>query len=389
MQNVPNYSPNPAYQRTMISMRSPRRMSALKIVLIVLVLMFALLAGLATLALIGFETGAVGFLIGLTLATIPVPFYILLVLWLDRYESEPLWLLATAFFWGALVAVFIAMLLNTISGVAVGAVTGDARIGEGFSAIISAPVVEESSKALVLFSIFFFKRDEFDGVLDGIVYATMVGLGFAMTENVLYYGRAAAVEGLNGSALTFVLRGVMFPYAHPLFTSMTGIALGFASISKNFFVKYFVPLLGLTLAVGLHMTWNLTASLGGGMFLLAVAFVMIPMLVGVMVAVILALIREWRIVRDYLRGDVQRGLFAHDEYVRLCTIHGRMGASFAALKRGGISLWRTRMDYHRTASELAFHRNRVARGLVSADQLAFEREAELINALHTLRQTLA
>jgi len=49
-------------------------------------------------------------------ATLPVPIYIMLLLWIDRYESEPLWMLTTAFLWGALVAVFIAIILNTING---------------------------------------------------------------------------------------------------------------------------------------------------------------------------------------------------------------------------------------------------------------------------------
>jgi len=59
-----------------------------------------------------------------------------------------------------------------------------------FGAVISAPIVEESAKAFILFVLFFWKKDEFDGIVDGIVYAGMVGLGFAMTENILYYGRA-------------------------------------------------------------------------------------------------------------------------------------------------------------------------------------------------------
>jgi len=48
-------------------------------------------------------------------ATLPVPIYLMLVLWIDRYEAEPAWMLATAFFWGALVAVFFAFLINTAS----------------------------------------------------------------------------------------------------------------------------------------------------------------------------------------------------------------------------------------------------------------------------------
>ena len=134
-------------------------------------------------------------MIGMLAATLPLPVYVGLALWIDRYESEPLWMLATAFFWGALVAVFIALLFNTASSVMVAVVTESEATGEAFGAVISAPLVEETAKAIILFIFFFAKRDEFDGVVDGIVYAAMVGLGFAMTENIQYYGRAAFAKG--------------------------------------------------------------------------------------------------------------------------------------------------------------------------------------------------
>ena len=64
--------------------------------------------------------------------------------------------------------------------------------------MISAPIVEESGKAFILFVFFFWKADEFDGVVDGIVYASMAALGFAMTENIQYYGKAVAQEAGGG-----------------------------------------------------------------------------------------------------------------------------------------------------------------------------------------------
>ena len=169
-------------------MRSGHR-SAIKIVTSVFAALIAVMLGLIVLLLIGFETGPVGLLIGLIAATLPVPVYVALALWIDRYESEPFWMLATAFFWGALVAVFIAFLFNTASTLMVAVMTESDETGQAFGAVISAPIVEETAKAIILFIFFFAKRDEFDGVVDGIVYAAMVGLGFAMTENVLYFGR--------------------------------------------------------------------------------------------------------------------------------------------------------------------------------------------------------
>jgi RsiW-degrading membrane proteinase PrsW (M82 family) len=118
--------------------------SAFKIIVSVIAVLFALLLGLIVLLLIGFETGPVGLLIGFIAATLPVPVYVGLALWIDRYESEPLWMLATAFFWGALVAVFIAFLFNTASSVMVAVMTESEAAGEAFGAVISAPIVEET-----------------------------------------------------------------------------------------------------------------------------------------------------------------------------------------------------------------------------------------------------
>ena len=62
-----------------------------------------------------------------------------------------------------------------------------AAVGQLYGGSLSAPFVEEIVKAAVLYAIYRWRRHEFDGVLDGIVYAGMVGLGFAFTETVLYY----------------------------------------------------------------------------------------------------------------------------------------------------------------------------------------------------------
>jgi len=362
--------------------------NALKIILAVFAIMIAALLGLIVLLLIGSETGLVELIIGFVCATIPVPIYIMLLLWIDRYESEPLWMLATAFFWGALVAVFIAIILNTINGAIVAAATNNAQIGENFGAVISAPIVEEGSKAFILLVLFFWKKDEFDGIVDGIVYAGMVGLGFAMTENILYYGRA--VQGGAG-ALTFIfiLRGMAAPFSHPLFTSMTGIGLGWSRQSNNVFVKIVMPVLGFMLAVMLHATWNGTATYGGAAGFFAGYFlIMGPAFIVTLMVIFFSLRREGSIVRQFLYPDYQRGFFDVQEYEKLCTIRGRMGMSWNAMTTRGFSGWRTRMRCNQMASELAFHRSRVARGFVRNPQTAQERENAYLYTLHELRQKL-
>jgi RsiW-degrading membrane proteinase PrsW (M82 family) len=351
--------------------------------------MVGALLGLIVLLLIGAETGLVQMIIGLICATLPVPIYVMLLLWIDRYESEPLWMLATVFFWVALVAVFIAFIFNTGFSIMAAVATNSKQIGENFGAVISAPIVEESAKAFILVVLFLWKKDEFDGIVDGIVYAGMVGLGFAMTENILYYGRALQ-DGVGGLTVVFIIRGMAAPFSHPLFTSMTGIGLGWARQSNNGFVKVAMPVLGFMLAILMHATWNGTATYGGlPGFLAAYFLIMGPAFIITLMVIFFSLRREGRIVRQFLYPDCQNGFFDRQEYERLCTIRGRIGMSWNALTTKGFSEWRTRMRCNQIASELAFHRSRVARGMARNPLSAQERENTYLYTLQELRQRLA
>lgn len=378
--HIPPSAPPPIY---------PKRRSGLRWAAASIAALAALLLGLITLWIIGYETGPVPLLIGFIVAVLPVPLYVVLVLWLDRYEPEPLWMLAVAFFWGALVAVFFAIIINSV-GVLLVEEAFNSEVAGFYGLVISAPIVEEGSKALALFILFFWKRDEFDGVLDGIIYAAMVGLGFAMTENIKYYSEAVIESNAAG---VFIVRGLFSPYAHPLFTSMTGIGLGLARQSHNRATKLIMPLAGLALAMILHSGWNASAFFGrkfqsGALVILTYFMVMVPVFIGVLLSVVLALRREGRILSEHLRCDLERGLLSEGEYLRLCTIRGRMSASFDALTRNGVGAWRDRRRFNRLTSELAFHRNRVARGITARAGSDALREANYMREIHQLRMRL-
>jgi RsiW-degrading membrane proteinase PrsW (M82 family) len=373
----PNFAPP-------IAIKSSAHVSAIKIALGILAILIASILGLLVLLVIGIETGPVGFILGLLAAMIPVPVYVVLVLWIDRYEGEPLWMLGTAFFWGALVAAFFAFLVNTIFGETIDALTGNPNAGEAMSAVISAPVIEETGKAFILFVFFLWKKDEFDGVVDGIVYAAMAGLGFAMTENILYYGKAAA-EGGGMLTATVIVRGFFAPFSHPLFTSLTGIGLGLSRQSNNATVKVITPIVGLLMAIFMHGIWNGAAVLGGGpLFLIIYVVVMVPAFLIILVVIGLSLRREGQVVREFLVMEIERGLFTREEYEQLGSITGRMGSSFNALSRTGVKGWRARRRFNQLASELAFHRSRVSRGIRSRNLDPQAQEAAYLHALQTL-----
>lgn len=350
-------------------------------------LLGALLLGLLVLVMMGFTTGVMGMFVGFVLAVLPAPVYILLALWVDRFEKEPVWMLAAAFIWGASVAIFFAYILNTGFGIIASLIIGE--MANTATAVFWAPMIEEFSKGLALIIFLIWQKDEFDGILDGIIYAAMVGLGFALMENIAYYGRAMAGGGLSSSLLVFVVRGIVSPFAHPLFTSMTGIGLGAAQLARRGSpAKFVLPVLGISLAMFLHFLWNLSANFGAGYFFLAYVVIMIPALLGVLTMVIISLYREGKLIRTHLAPELQSGLLDQKAYESLCSVTGRLGEAFRALFTGGFSVWRTRTQFHDMASDLAFHRWRTSRGIFPRRQTPAAREAAYMQRLQELKLKL-
>src|SRR5215470_17449310 len=176
------------------------------------------------------------FLVALGLALLPVPLLIALVLLLDRLEPEPPGNLVFCFAWGAGIAALLAGIINTAGLLYVTQPALGKGNGQFVSAAIGAPVVEETLKGLVLVWLLWRRRQELDGPTDGIIYAAMVGLGFAMMANNGYYVSALVRPEVGGVPLlgvTFVFRGVLTPLAHPMFTAMTGIGAAYAATHRR------------------------------------------------------------------------------------------------------------------------------------------------------------
>ena len=346
------------------------------------ILAAALVLGPLSLLAIGLGVGE-GFFVGLLMAALPVPFYVAFALWVDRFEAEPPWLLVLAFIWGGAIAVFFSLLFNVVHEGLVTQLAGAASAST-LTAVLAAPFIEELTKGAALFLLFLWKRDHFDNVTDGIVYASMVGLGFATTENVQYYGEALAKEGGAGAAVVFFLRGVLSPFSHPLFTSMTGIGLGLARETRRTWVKWIAPPLGLAGAMALHSLWNLSAS-QGPVFFAAYFVVMVPAFVAVIVIAIFSLRREARMIRAHLENVVAEGLLSRDDLVVLSSVTRRIGASGQALLTRGFGQWRARRRFHALATELAFHAWRSSRE-ATADADAIH--AELRDAVRAARARL-
>jgi RsiW-degrading membrane proteinase PrsW (M82 family) len=200
-------------------------------------------------------------LLALLIVAPTVFFYFLVIRGTDRYEPEPFWLLSVAFFWGAVVSTLTSLVFNDVGQGAIQASlgAGQAALVEASTASFVAPLVEETSKGfgvLVLWAISALWVREVDGALDGAIYGGVVGLGFTMTEDVLYIASAGAQHGSEGFFQVFVLRTVLAGLGHASFTAMTGLGIGIAAESGSGLIKIIAPIGGWFAAVGLHFLHN-------------------------------------------------------------------------------------------------------------------------------------
>ena len=344
----------------------------------------AMLAGAAVMALVLAGSGAPNALvIGVLLAALPVGPLIAAFLWLDRYEPEPLGLLGFAFGWGAVVATAVALVLQLLDQYAFGTT-------ETFSAAVVAPVTEEAAKGLFVVLLLFARRHELDGILDGIVYAGMVGIGFAFTENILYLasaymgGDGIGPGGIEGATGTFVVRGIFSPFAHPFFTSAIGIGVGYAVVTRSRFWRRFAPLLGYVVAVLGHALWNGSAFLDDGqLFMLTYVFLMVPAFIVLVGFAVWARNREGQMLTRALTDCADRGFLAHAEVPWLVRLAGRRASRGFARANGGAAAAKAMGDYQQQAIELGFLHARFLRGTAPADFAT--RGQEMVNYLVALR----
>ncbi|TCO57995.1 PrsW family intramembrane metalloprotease [Actinocrispum wychmicini] len=333
----------------------PRRFTVLLPVVGLIVLS---LCGLGVFAYLTARVGLVAELIGLGAALLPVVPVVAVFLWIDRWEPEPAKLLWLAFTWGAFGATLTALLINNTA-----AVVGDLLLGKGggdtVSAVVSAPLIEEAAKGAFVLAIFLRRRHEFDGVVDGIVYGGMCAAGFAFTENVYYFGRIFVEHGFGHTGVigAFILRGVLAPFTHPLFTVMTGIGLGVAATTTRRGIRIAAPIVGYVIAVGLHALWNAAATLGNARTFLNVYFlIMVPVFVGAAALVHWARKREQRIVAAALPEFVREGLVAASETELLGSLRRRLEWRRRIRRKYGPVAARAVADYQVTVTELAFAR---------------------------------
>lgn len=313
-----------------------------------------------------------GILLCLLFSLIPTAIYGWFVNWLDRYEKEPWWLLATAFAWGAIPAIIMALIAQIVLDIpTTWVLSGEGLAYEIVGGSVWAPLTEEFAKGLGLVLILVLARREVDNILDGIVYGAMAGLGFAFTENLFYFGGALVEGGWGDWAFVVLLRTVPFGLNHAFFSGMMGAGLGLAYLSQNPLARIFGLLSGFVTAVTFHGLHNLGAALAAGNCLTICLSFLVDwggiLLLGILIALIWRQEKSW--MAEQLTGEIT------PEVYQMITSWGRwQGSRWEALLRGDLAEWRRLGHLRHAAAELAFGKQRLARlGQDGAMQREIER----------------
>jgi RsiW-degrading membrane proteinase PrsW (M82 family) len=274
--------------------------------------------------------------------------YLLFMRAIDLYEREPLRYVIPVFVWGFAVATTVSLVFNTLFRLTLSSVTS-VKTASFFTAVVEAPVVEECSKGLALLLIFFIaylvrRRSgliEFAGVMDGIVYGSAVGFGFAIAEDLLY--------GLQYGPETFLVRRIFGGFAHASFTALTGIGLGLVPWVQSRALKVVLPVLGLMGAILLHAMFNFTATVFGPVGYLVLFCVILLYIIVIFVWLYI----ERRAIREELRDEVSAGTITAQEYALLPSYFRTTGYYLRLVFTGRLGVWFRARKLNAAAVDLA------------------------------------
>ena len=279
------------------------------------------------------------------LYAIPVAF---LVYHLDLFEREPIALVAAALIWGGVVATGLAVYANDAWSSVVGKVAPDVALDWG--ATIVAPPVEETLKLMGVVLLFLIVPEEFDGALDGFVYGAMVGLGFTVVEDTMYFLMPVLSSGVDqtGPVLdTFFIRVIGGGlYGHVLFAGLTGTGFAYFVTSRAVLSRRIAGFGGcFAAALAAHAFWdspilndvlaNHGASPSQLQVILWSTLKGLPFLILLGVLVVMATRSEERSFRAIISGEPDGSLLPEPELRALGSLWTRRSARAEAGRRLG------------------------------------------------------
>ncbi|APX31596.1 hypothetical protein BH708_01440 [Brachybacterium sp. P6-10-X1] len=341
---------------------------------------------------LGFGTSLVAF----TAALVPVAIILGAVWWIDRYTPQPRISLIYAFIWGAVGSVALTFVIGAPFTAWISPSEPDQITAQFLGAAVQAPVVEEAMKSAGLIGLLIWGRRYIAGPIDGVVYAALIGGGFAFTENILYFGnsfhQAQAAGEVAGFWQTFFLRGILSPFAHVSFTGLCGLGLGIAAERRSVMLYFGLGAGGLSLGMILHALWNGSSfflpvdpenPLAG--FLRYYVTVQVPIFLILVGLVLFLRLRERKILRRQLSEYGRAGWFAPAEVDLLVAMGARRRAEKWAGRHGAVARMGMR-DLIRAAVELGMERHSVLHGKPSARTR--RRESELLERITADRRLI-
>lgn len=303
-------------------------------------------------------TNPVGTAIGFVLSSIAIAVVVACYLWLDRWEPEPPRLLILAFLWGASVAIILSLALELWADAVFLPTPG---LPEGFeSTALRAPLIEEAAKGLFLLIMMTGRRRyELNSLTDCLVYAGLVGAGFAWFEDILYIANG---ENLAASLFTAALRLIMAPFAHSLFLSMLAVGVYFALKQRHLIGKLACIAAGYIAAVIMHALWNGSSVIGIEAYFLVYLVWMMPIFGLAILLAVRSRRREQHVVAAKLPNMVAANLITANEASWLGSIRNRKLAIGEASRHGGKTAGKDVKAFATQVVELAFIRDRIDRG---------------------------
>ncbi len=258
---------------------------------------------------------SVAIVVSLLACAIPGMLFALLFYRSDRYEREPIHFLVLVFLWGMVPSVLLNELINPQL------IRTLAWLSRDTVNTLVAPGLEELLKAMAIAAIFLLARQEFDGVLDGMVYGAMVGLGFATAENYIYYIDALQNRGWYALLELFVLRGMLFGLSHAMYSGIVGAAFGLARHAIGVWKDTGYIAGGMLVAYVLHSLHNFGARSPGVGATISILIAVLGLLAWYL-GFQLAYRQEQSILLRELRDEIGDTL-SEAEYVHMTTSPGR------------------------------------------------------------------
>jgi protease PrsW len=323
---------------------------------------------------VGFQAFAYGVLF----AALPAPVLVAALSLVDRRRPEPLQLIVAVLIWGSCIATLIALKLNEFAVAHISAdVNRDLRGG-----IFVAPWIEEAAKAAIVFAVAWWQRWRLVTPLGAAIYGAIAGVGFAFTENIVYYSgvfqQTVTQENDRGLALDavrdlFWWRGVAAPFVHPVFTLVTGLGIGLALRQRNVGARILAPVAGYLGAVLLHTGYNTLAAYAANRQLSAVYVgILLPLLLAAVVMLVLIRRHDRRVIAARLDDYVATGWLRPWQADAISATRGRRQVLRNARRQGPYARVQARA-WLESGVDLGAVRDRIVRGVATDHDLRAER----------------